>query len=115
MPAGNVYPCCSQAGATEPLLVGNIKELSLKSIVKNFNSNMAIRVLRNKGLDWYLNIDRKHNLNKFANKEYVNICNLCRTILSDKEFINITSPYIEKYKIEIYERYKEMVLNGNKK
>lgn len=115
MPNGNVYPCCSQAGATEPLLVGNIKELSLKSILKNFNSNMTIRVLRKKGLEWYLDIAKKHNYSKFSNKEYVNTCDLCRTILTDKEFIISTLPYIEKYKIEIYERYKEMILNGNKK
>lgn len=43
---GDVYPCCSQAGKTICLKLGNIYVDSLENIFKKYRSNMYIRIIK---------------------------------------------------------------------
>lgn len=107
-PNGNVFPCCSQAGATEPLKIGNIQTQSLSELYKKYNSNMNIRILKSKGLNWYLDLATKLGYKDFLNKKYVNKCDLCRSIFSDEKFMENIAPYLEEEKKKIYKKYLEI-------
>ncbi len=107
-PNGDVFPCCSQAGATRPLRVGNIQTQSLSELYKKYNSNMNIRILKSKGLNWYLDLATKLGYEEFFQKKYVNKCDLCRNIFSNEKFMEDIAPYIEEEKIRIYEKYLEI-------
>lgn len=110
-PNGDVYPCCSQAGATEPLKIGNVQEYTLEGLYRKYNSNINIRILKSEGLNWYLNLAEKIGYRKFFNEKYVNKCDLCRKIFSDKQFMNEINPYLEQEKEKIYAKYLETVRN----
>ena len=110
-PNGDVYPCCSQAGATEPLMIGNVQEYTLEGLYKKYNSNMNIRILKSEGLNWYLNLAEKIGYRKFFNEKYVNKCDLCRKIFSDKQFMNGINPYLEQENEKIYAKYLETARN----
>lgn len=109
MTNGDVYPCCSQAGATRPLLLGNLNEYSLLEIIKKYNSNMHIRLLRKQGLHWYIEHATKSNAEKIQNSQYVSACHLCRTIMTNKSILEEVEPHIDLLREEIFERYNARV------
>lgn len=110
---GDVYPCCSQAGATKPLYIGNIEKMDLDELTKKYNANMNIRILNRDGLNWYLEIAKKLDYKALLEKKYVNKCDLCRTIFSDQIFMKLVEPYLEIEKNIIYQKYLEnMSKNG---
>lgn len=104
-PSGDVFPCCSQAGATEPLKIGNIKTQSLNDLYKSYNSNMHLRILKQEGLNWYIELANQLGYKEYFNKEYVSKCDLCRRIFDNGQFMEMIAPYIEKEKQKIYEKY----------
>lgn len=108
-PSGDVYPCCSQAGATNPLKLGNVKDCSLEDLYKSFNANINIRILHSKGLKWYLDVANEIGYKKFFGKKYVNKCHLCRDIFSDQEFMGKISMYLDREKEKIYAKYLKTV------
>ena len=108
-PNGDVFPCCSQAGATKPLKIGNIQIQSLSELYRKYNSNMNIRILKTKGLNWYLDFAGKLGYEDFFKRKYVNKCDLCRNIFSDIKFMNDIVPYIEEEKKKIFEKYCETI------
>lgn len=72
---------------------------------------MHIRILKSKGLNWYLNLAEKIGYYKFFDEKYVNKCDLCRRIFSDKQFIDEIGTYLEDEKEKIYAKYLETVRN----
>lgn len=102
---GDVYPCCSQAGTTPLLFLGNIKELGLEQIIKNFNSNMCCRMISTEGLSWFVNIVNDNNLNIELKDNYVNNCDLCNTIFAKEEYNEVLRPYLQNEKKKIYQKY----------
>ena len=69
---------------------------------------MNIRILKSKGLNWYLDLATKLGYKDFLNKKYVNKCDLCRSIFSDEKFMENIAPYLEEEKKKIYEKYLEI-------
>ena len=106
-PNGDVYPCCSQAGATPPLKLGNVNEISMKEVEQNYNANIHIRIMKKYGINWYLEKANNLEYNTFFEKEFVNKCHLCREIFSDAKFMTLVIPYLEEEKRKIYEKYLE--------
>lgn len=102
---GEIFSCCSQAGRTEPLSIGNINSNKLNEINENYYSNIHLRIIKKMGLSWYLNIAKELEYNKLFNKKYVNKCDLCRNIFIDKEFMKLVKPYTEAYEEYIYQKY----------
>lgn len=49
LPNGNAYPCCSEAGMSSVLYLGNIYHDSVDDLLKNFYNNNICSVLREKG------------------------------------------------------------------
>lgn len=106
-PNGDVFPCCSQAGATQPLKIGNIQNQSLSELYKKYNSNMNIRILKTNGLNWYLDLAEKLGYNYYLKKKYVNKCDICRNIFSNEKFMENINPYLEEEKKRIYNKFLE--------
>lgn len=102
---GDVYPCCSQAGMTSCLKLGNIHTDSLEDILKKYRSNMYIRIIKKYGLSWLVDIARKEHFEEIYNKKYVNKCDLCYSILNNKAFLECAEKYVQAEKAAIYERY----------
>lgn len=107
-PDGSVYPCCSQAGFTEALYLGNLKSDTIERIIKNFNSNMYCRILRKYGFKWFTDIIINENLDIELNPEYVSKCELCYNLFSDSSKRSLFDKYIEFEKQEIYQRYLQI-------
>ena len=76
---------------------------------------MYIRILKQRGLSWYLDIAKKENLTEIFERKYVNKCDLCHSILSSESFMTCVTKYIQAEKENIYKKYissKESCLNG---
>ncbi|MCL1935811.1 MAG: hypothetical protein FWF57_05490 [Defluviitaleaceae bacterium] len=81
--------------------IGNMDEDGAEKINKKFNSNMVIRILRKHGFKWFL--DRKPEL---ESEEFVSICDLCNTLLEDKnKFYEEFEESIEEEKQNICRAY----------
>lgn len=70
---------------------------------------MNIRILKTKGLNWYLDFAVKLGYEDFFKRKYVNKCDLCRNIFSDIKFMDNIVPYIEDEKKRIFEKYCETI------
>lgn len=85
LPNGDSYPCCSQSGMTPALYLGNAKEMSINELIEKYKQNMHCKILEKKGLDWYLDIIKDKGISFDLKDEYVNICDLCHTVLQNEE------------------------------
>lgn len=107
---GEVFSCCSQAGRSPSLSIGNIKNNRLSEVGENYYSNIHLRIITNMGLRWHVNIAEHLGYSKLSNSRHVNKYHLCKTIFEDEEFITLIRPYINDYENYIYKKYLE--LNG---
>ncbi len=109
---GDVYPCCSQAGKSSCLKLGNIHTDNLEGILKKYRSNMYIRIIKKYGLSWFVKIALKEGLENIYTKNYVNKCHLCYSMFNNEEFIKCAEKYVREEKAAIYQKYLDSQNNG---
>lgn len=106
---GSAYPCCSQGGETDPLLLGNINEDSVEQLIKNFNKNMYCRTLSKEGVSWFLNTLKSEGIDLFEPNKYVSQCDICNKLFTNRDYINIFNSSLEKEKNKIYEKFIQSI------
>nr|WP_294485567.1 radical SAM protein [uncultured Anaerosporobacter sp.] len=90
---GDIYPCCSPYIFDSILAVGNIKEnINVDEALKRLENNSILKLLRNKGFDFFVNIVDKHNICELPSK-VISACELCNIILN-KNILKKMMPYI---------------------
>lgn len=102
---GDVYPCCSQTGLIPCLKLGNIQNDNFDRLLAKYRGNMYIRILKQRGLSWYLDIAKKENITEIYERKYVNKCDLCHTILNNESFMTCVTNYVQAEKEIIYKKY----------
>lgn len=91
---GNVYPCCAGIDQTEHYLFGNIKDAPINIIAERMNTSPLLRTIVFYGVSALIPILEESGI-KIDEKKYSNICTLCWSIFSNKEYVDIISEYFE--------------------
>ena len=82
---GSVYSCCSPGGITPALYLGSIKILNLTQLINKFQSNIYSNILKTEGIEWFYNIINKNHLPIKLKNNYINLCDRCYTLFSNKD------------------------------
>ncbi len=113
---GDVFPCCSPGGFTEPLRVGNIKAEAIDDIINHMNDNLLTQILSTVGPAFFVPfIKRKYGENALG-QHFVDQCHLCHTIMSDKTMHDIIYEALAELRAELSEMNLsvEMLAEGKK-
>lgn len=85
---GNVYPCCSPGGFTEPLLMGNANVSSLRSVIDRSASNKLLAILEAVGPQFFLPFLQAAAVPGLPER-FSDQCDLCNTMLSSERYLPI--------------------------
>ena len=97
--SGNVWPCCVPVVRESDLSVGNIYQDELVKIYANLQNNIFLKLLRNHGFDFFLDIAEKE-LKLDIPDRVISSCELCSYLFSSSNIYRFL-PYLRK-------RYKEV-------
>ncbi len=91
---GTVWPCCSPVVYHTDLCIGNIyNELhTVNDALEGMQKNPVLKVLRNKGFDYFLDIIKKNRLFEIPN-EIISSCELCRMLFSNNQ-LKVLEPFL---------------------
>ena len=85
LPNGNAYPCCSEAGMSSVLYLGNIYHDSVDDLLKNFYNNNICSVLREKGTTYIYKELVSNEERERLRKQFISSCDMCHVLFEDKE------------------------------
>lgn len=80
--SGNVYPCCSPGGFTAPLMMGNVRNASLRSIVDASADSKLLVILESVGPSFFLPFLRAASVDTALSERFSDQCHLCHEMLS---------------------------------
>lgn len=80
--SGNVYPCCSLGGFTAPLMMGNVRNASLGSIVDASANSKLLAILESVGPSFFLPFLRAAAVAPSLSERFSDQCHLCHEMLS---------------------------------
>jgi hypothetical protein len=80
--AGDVYPCCSPGGFTEPLRIGNVGDAPLSAVVANSAGNRLLAILESVGPAYFLPFLRASGNDAELPRAFGDQCHLCHAMLS---------------------------------
>ncbi len=100
---GDVFPCCSPGGFTEPLTVGNVKRETISDIIGHMNDNLLIQVLSEVGPAFFVPFIKQAYGENALDQHFVDQCHLCHTIMSDKAIHGIIYEVLAKLSTELSE------------
>lgn len=80
--SGDVYPCCSPGGFTEPLRMGNARNSSLGAILEGSRQNKLLAVLESVGPGFFLPFLRERDAASEIPERFSDQCHLCHFMLS---------------------------------
>jgi MoaA/NifB/PqqE/SkfB family radical SAM enzyme len=93
---GDVYPCCSPGGFTEPLKLGNLREDDLAMIVDRAQTSSLHQVLDTVGPSFFVAFI-KNRLGPLAlSQPFVDQCHLCNQIMSNPAMRSIVYAVVEQ-------------------
>jgi MoaA/NifB/PqqE/SkfB family radical SAM enzyme len=84
--SGNVYPCCSPGGFTAPLLMGNVQNASLSSILEASANNKLLAILESVGPQFFLPFLRAAAIEPPLPERFSDQCHLCHVMLSSSSY-----------------------------
>lgn len=99
--SGNVYPCCSPGGFTNPLLMGNVRDMSLHSIMEMSQHNKLLAILKSVGPEFFLPFLRASTPKLDLPETFSDQCHLCNTILSSDKYAFIVKNASEQLFLEL--------------
>lgn len=111
-PDGSVYPCCSQLGSNQSLLLGNAFTDDVETLVKNFHGNVLVRIMIKHGVRWFAEAAVRHHYKDFESRRFVGLCDACASLLSDEKFLEIIRPDLNRYRQNVYQKYLHTVKRG---
>ncbi|MEA2471519.1 MAG: hypothetical protein QOE38_2518 [Thermoleophilaceae bacterium] len=80
--SGDVFPCCSPGGFTEPLKVGNVWEQTIGEVLESLDDNLLVQVLSAFGPAFFVPFVSER-LGAPPAGPFVDQCHLCHTMMSD--------------------------------
>jgi pyruvate-formate lyase-activating enzyme len=98
---GEVFPCCSPGGFTEPLRVGNIRTQQLDDIVAGMENNLLIQVLDTVGPSFFVPFIRRALGEGFLDGPFVDQCHLCNTMMSNAAMREVVRAALAQFEGEL--------------
>ena len=89
---GTVFPCCVPYAVETELSPGNIYNMSIEDIFRNLENNVYLKLLRNEGFDFFVEIAKNH-LGISIPDKVIASCELCSLLFSRKNFYKFL-PYL---------------------
>jgi len=93
---GKVYPCCSPPIFDTDMTLGDAGMLPHEEFIRKGEKNALLAVIRTRGIKWLL--DRVREASPLAPvarmTEAVSVCDVCTTIMKDKDVLNKLRPTI---------------------
>ncbi len=91
---GRIWPCCAPFVFTTDISVGNIYNnvRTVSDALNKLEDNLILKVLRNKGFDFFIDIMNEKNLMRIPNK-VISSCEIC-SMLFKKDMIKEMYPYV---------------------
>ena len=93
---GKVYPCCSPPIFDTDMTLGDAGMLPHEEFIRKGEKNALLAVIRTRGIKWLL--DRVREASPLAPAarmtEAVSVCDVCTTIMKDKDVLNKLRPTI---------------------
>lgn len=111
-PDGSVYPCCSQLGSNQSLLLGNAFTDSIESLVRSFHGNVLVRIMIKYGVRWFAEAAVRHRYKDFESRQFVGLCDVCSSLLSDKGFLETIRLDLDRYRQDVYQQYLHSIKQG---
>lgn len=108
-PDGSVYPCCSQLGSNQCLLLGNAITDSIEALVNSFHSNVLVRIILKHGVRWFAEAAVRYHYNDFEGRQFVGLCDACSSLLSDECFLETVHPDLDRYRQNVYQKYLDTI------
>ncbi|CAH2408913.1 MULTISPECIES: radical SAM protein [Mesorhizobium] len=93
--SGDVYPCCSPGGFTEPLRMGSGHRSTLGEIVKASDQNKLLAVLESVGPGFFLPFLRQQDNDGEIPKRFSDQCHLCHFMLSSPKYAEKVAEWAE--------------------
>ncbi|MER9237223.1 radical SAM protein [Mesorhizobium sp. M0622] len=93
--SGDVYPCCSPGGFTEPLRMGNEHRSTLGEIVKASDQNKLLAVLESVGPGFFLPFLREQDIGHEIPERFSDQCHLCHFMLSSPKYAEKVAEWAE--------------------
>ena len=90
---GDVFLCCSLHNKN--MVIGNVKNGSINSILNNFRRNRIFMCMNTKGIPHLANIIERHNIIPL-NKNYVDGCDLCNRIFENRDVMEQLETILRK-------------------
>lgn len=84
LPGGNVYPCCSEAGMSQVLYLGNIYQDSVDDLLKSFYKNSICSILREKGTTYIYKEVLSDDEREQLRKRFISSCDMCHVLFENK-------------------------------
>jgi len=109
-PDGRTFPCCCPTEYDGLLYLGSAEKMTINEIIKKYNSNIYCKMLKTYGVGWFVNIIKEHNIPISLEDNHVEICHVCSELFLNKEYDKYYRPYLEKEKLEIYEKIKKKLI-----
>lgn len=85
LPNGNVFPCCSEAGMSSVLYLGNIYHDSVDDLLNNFYNNSICSMLREKGTTYIYQELLSENERKKLRNRFISSCDMCHVLFENKD------------------------------
>jgi hypothetical protein len=94
--SGDVYPCCSPGGFTEPLRMGNAGRSSLGAIIEGSRQNKLLAVLEAVGPGFFLPFLRERDAASEIPERFSDQCHLCHFMLSSPKHARTVAELAEQ-------------------
>jgi hypothetical protein len=99
--SGDVFPCCSPGGFTEPLKLGNANERSIGEILDGTGGNLLFHVLQSVGPSFFVPFIERQIGELKSERGFVDPCHLCHTIMSNSDTRRVVEDTIDQLGAEL--------------
>lgn len=106
-PDGDVYFCCSSAGWTPSLKLGNAFEEPISVLWKRYKNRELHRVMLTEGPSGFLPAFERDGVDHKLHGHYVDVCHLCHHITSDQELVQSVNKEVARREVARVQKLAE--------